>query len=54
MDMDAWQGLMVPTGTSVDIINKVQGFLQKTLADAALRERLTGQGSVMLGGTHKQ
>ena len=26
----------------------------KALADAALRERLTAQGSVMLGGTQKQ
>lgn len=54
MDMGAWQGLMVPKGTPADIVNKLQGALQKTLADAALRERLTGQGSVMLGGTQKQ
>jgi tripartite-type tricarboxylate transporter receptor subunit TctC len=50
MDMGAWQGLMVPKGTPADIVNK----LQKTLADAGLRERLTGQGSLMLSGTQKQ
>lgn len=54
MDMGAWQGLMVPTGTPADVVTKVQKALQKTLADAGLRERLTGQGSVMLGGTQKQ
>ena len=54
MDMGAWQGLMVPTGTPADVVTKVQKALQKTLADAGLRERLTGQGSVMLSGTQKQ
>lgn len=54
MDMGAWQGLMVPKGTPADVVAKLQGALQKTLADASLRERLTSQGSVMLGGTQKQ
>ena len=54
MDMGAWQGLMVPKGTPADVVNKLQAALQKTLADAGLRERLTGQGSLMLGGTQKQ
>jgi tripartite-type tricarboxylate transporter receptor subunit TctC len=54
MDMGAWQGLMVPKGTPADVVSKLQGALQKALADAGLRERLTGQGSLMLGGTQKQ
>lgn len=54
MDMGAWQGLMVPKGTPADVVSKLQTALQKTLADAGLRERLTGQGSVMLGGNQKQ
>jgi tripartite-type tricarboxylate transporter receptor subunit TctC len=54
MDMGAWQGLMVPKGTPADVVTSLQKSLQKTLADAGLRERLTGQGSVMLGGTQKQ
>jgi tripartite-type tricarboxylate transporter receptor subunit TctC len=54
MDMGAWQGLMVPKGTSADVVTSLQKALQKALSDAALRERLTGQGSVMLGGTQKQ
>lgn len=54
MDMGAWQGLMVPKGTPADVVAKLQSALQKTLADVGLRERLIGQGSVMLGGTQKQ
>lgn len=54
MDMGAWQGLMVPKGTPADVVAKLQTALQKTLADPALRERLTTQGTVMLGGTQKQ
>lgn len=53
MDMGAWQGLMVPKGAPTDVVNKLSAALKKSLADAGLRERLTGQGSVMLGGTQK-
>ncbi len=45
---------MVPKGTPADVVTALQKSLQKTLADTGLRERLTGQGSVMLGGTQKQ
>lgn len=44
----------VPKGTPVDIVNRLQGGLHIVMADSALREHLTGQGSVMLGGTQKQ
>ena len=54
MDMGAWQGLMVPKGTSPEIANKVSVALKKTLEDQALRERLMASGSIMLGGTAKQ
>lgn len=54
MDMGAWQGLMVPKGTPTEVVNKLQSALQRTLADRSLRDRLTAQGSVMLGGTQKQ
>lgn len=53
MDMGAWQGLMVPKGVPADVVNKLSSTLKKTLADTGLRERLTAQGSVMLGGTQK-
>jgi len=54
MDMGAWQGLMVPKGTPAEIVSKLQAALEKTLADPGLRERLMGQGSLMLGGTQEQ
>jgi tripartite-type tricarboxylate transporter receptor subunit TctC len=54
MDMGAWQGLLVPKGTSADAVTKVDAALQKALKDAGLRERLTAQGSIVLGGTQKE
>lgn len=54
MDMGAWQGLMAPKGTPADVLGKLQGALQRALADPPLRDRLTAQGSFVLGGTQKQ
>jgi tripartite-type tricarboxylate transporter receptor subunit TctC len=54
MDMGAWQGLMVPKGTPADVVTKLDTSLQKALKDAGLRERLTAQGSIVLGGTQKE
>lgn len=54
MDMGAWQGLMVPKGTPAEVVSKLQSALQKTLADNALRERLSSQGSVILGGSPQE
>jgi len=53
MDMGAWQGLMVPKGVPADVVGKLSAALKKTLADGALHARLTGQGSVVLGGSQK-
>lgn len=54
MDMGAWQGLMVPKGTPPDVVSKLTTALQGTLKDQGLRDRLTAQGSVVLGGTQKE
>jgi tripartite-type tricarboxylate transporter receptor subunit TctC len=54
MDMGAWQGLMVPKGTPADVVTKLNASLQKALKDPGLRERLTSQGSIVLGGTQKE
>lgn len=51
MDMGAWQGLMLPKGVPAPLSAKISASLKKALADKTLQERLTGQGSVMLGGT---
>ncbi|MEJ8850085.1 tripartite tricarboxylate transporter substrate binding protein [Variovorax rhizosphaerae] len=54
MDMGAWQGLMLPKGAPEDVVSKVTAALKKTLADKSLQERLTAQGSVVLGGSAKE
>jgi len=54
MDVGAWQGLMVPKGTPAEVVDRLTVALQKALGTAALRERLTEQGSIVLGGTQKE
>ncbi|WP_234192922.1 MULTISPECIES: tripartite tricarboxylate transporter substrate binding protein [Pseudacidovorax] len=51
MDMGAWQGLMLPKGASREVVDAVSVALRKTLADKPTQERLTAQGSVVLGGS---
>jgi tripartite-type tricarboxylate transporter receptor subunit TctC len=54
MEMGAWQGLMVPKGTPKDVVDKLEAALQKALKDPGLRDRLSAQGSIVLGGTQKE
>lgn len=54
MDMGAWQGLMLPKGTPADVLGKVKAALENSLKDKAMRDRLTAQGSIVLGGTQKE
>lgn len=51
MDMGAWQGLMLPRGAPKDVVDAVSVALKKTLADKPTQDRLTAQGSVVLGGS---
>lgn len=51
LDVGAWQGLMVPIGTTPEITDRLTTALQNTLANEGVRERITDLGSVMLGGT---
>jgi tripartite-type tricarboxylate transporter receptor subunit TctC len=53
MDMGAWQGLMLPKGAPEEVVNKLSAALKKALADKDMQERLTAQGSIVLGGTAK-
>jgi hypothetical protein len=53
-ELSLTQGLTVSSVTRVDIVNRLQGGLHIAMADAALRDHLTGRGSVMPGGTQKQ
>lgn len=54
MDMGAWQGLMLPKGAPAEVTGKLTDALKKALADKGLQERLTAQGSIILGGTPKE
>jgi len=50
-DAAAWQGIVVPTGTPADIIQKLNAEVNKALAHPDLRSRLAAQGAEILGGT---
>ena len=47
----AWQGIVVPTGTPVEIIQKLNAEANKALAHPDIRARLAAQGADILGGT---
>ena len=40
-----WQGILVPTGTSREVINKLAGAIQKVMADPGVREKFQTVGS---------
>jgi tripartite-type tricarboxylate transporter receptor subunit TctC len=50
-DAAAWQGIVVPTGTPADIIQKLNTEVNKALAHPDVRARLAAQGAEILGGT---
>lgn len=47
----AWQGVVVPTGTPADIIQKLNAEVNKALANPDVRSRLAAQGADILGGS---
>jgi tripartite-type tricarboxylate transporter receptor subunit TctC len=47
----AWQGIVVPTGTPADIIQKLNSEVNKALANPDVRTKLAAQGADILGGT---
>jgi tripartite-type tricarboxylate transporter receptor subunit TctC len=50
-EASSWFGLLAPTGTPADIINRVQQESAKALGTPALKERLQSQGAVPSGMT---
>jgi len=50
-DAAAWQGIVVPTSTPADIVQKLNAEVNKALAHPDLRARLAAQGAEILGGT---
>jgi tripartite-type tricarboxylate transporter receptor subunit TctC len=50
-EMSAWQGIVVPAGTSADIVARLNAEVNKALQSSDLRARLAAGGSEPLGGT---
>ena len=46
-----WQGLLVPAGTPVDIINRLHAGVQKVIATPEFRDYAAGEGSDIVGST---
>jgi tripartite-type tricarboxylate transporter receptor subunit TctC len=47
----AWQGIVVPTGTPNEIVQKLNAEVNKALMHPDIRSRLATQGADILGGT---
>lgn len=50
-DCNTWYGLLVPTGTSAAIVTRINGELNRALADPGVVQRLLGQGVEATPGT---
>ena len=53
-EADSWFGLMMPVGTSRDIIMKMNAEVMKILATQEVKDRLLSQGGVAAPGTPEQ
>ena len=53
-EMSAWQGVVVPAGTSPEIVARLNAEVNRALQSADLRARLAAGGSEPLGGTSEQ
>jgi tripartite-type tricarboxylate transporter receptor subunit TctC len=50
----SWAGLWVPTGVPKDLLEKISHDCQKAFSDAAVKERLLGQGAEVRPGSPEQ
>ncbi|MSQ73967.1 MAG: tripartite tricarboxylate transporter substrate binding protein [Betaproteobacteria bacterium] len=53
-EAQTWYGVMAPTGTARDIIDRHNAEIQKYTKDPAIRDKWLAQGTVMQGGTPEQ
>jgi tripartite-type tricarboxylate transporter receptor subunit TctC len=53
-EASSWFGLMAPAGTPVDIINRVQQEVAKSLNTPAIKEKMLAQGAIPSGNTPAQ
>jgi tripartite-type tricarboxylate transporter receptor subunit TctC len=50
-EASGWNGLCAPKNTSVEIVEKLHGAVQSTLADPKIRAQLAGLGATTLAGS---
>jgi tripartite-type tricarboxylate transporter receptor subunit TctC len=50
-DASSWFGLLAPAGTSLEIVNRIQQEVAKSLATPAIKEKLLAQGAIPGGDT---
>ena len=50
-EMSAWQGIVVPAATPKEIVAKLNAEVNKAAQNPDLRQRLSSQGTEILGGT---
>lgn len=53
-DMTNWYGMLVPTGTLRDRVNKLQREVNRILNLPELKERLANDGMTVVASTHEQ
>ena len=53
-EASSWFGLLAPAGTPVDVVNRIQQEVAKSLATPALKERLATLGAIPSGNTPAQ
>ena len=50
-DATSWFGLLAPAGTPMDIVNRIQQEVAKSLATPAVKEKMLSQGAIPSGST---
>jgi Uncharacterized protein conserved in bacteria len=50
-EVDSWNGLLAPKGTSPAIVEKLHAEVVKALADAEMRAKLIDQGAIVVGSS---
>lgn len=53
-EASSWFGLLAPAGTPMDIVNRVQQEVAKSLATQQMKDRLAAQGAIPSGNTPQQ
>lgn len=53
-EVNSWYGLLAPTGTSREIINRINAEVARSLREPDARDRLTSIGAEPMGGTPEE